>query len=214
MCTQAQAQGTACTQVGAYCSHDDGTWCQCTNCPPSGLPCTPNSPTVWYCQTPPTTQGCPPAQPNLGTACDKESVICSYQCGNPQRICSSGAWAAGSPTPCPVSTRNAKKEIRYLSSEEIRATAEQALRLRLATYEYKAAPLSGRRHLGFIIEDDPSSPAVDRDHDMVDLYGYASMLVATTQQQQRQIESLEARIQALQDRLAKMERRRSRSSGR
>ena len=95
-----------------------------------------------------------------------------------------------------MSSRRAKKDIRYLSPDEIRATATQALRLRLATYEYKAPPYAGRRHLGFIIEDSPTVPAVDRDGDLVDLYGYTSMLLATTQSQQQQIEALKKQIEA------------------
>lgn len=75
--------------------------------------------------------------------------------------------------------------------------ASQTLRLRLATYEYKAAPYAGRRHLGFVIEDSPNVPAVDRDGDMVDLYGYASMLLATTQTQQQQIDALRNQVDVL-----------------
>ncbi|HEY2729520.1 MAG TPA: hypothetical protein VGK52_06230 [Polyangia bacterium] len=90
-----------------------------------------------------------------------------------------------------------KKDIRYLSAGDVAAMASETLRLRLATYEYKAAPYAGRRHLGFIIEDSPAVPAVDRDGDMVDLYGYTSMLLATTQVQQRQIEGLKNQVEAL-----------------
>jgi len=50
--------------------------------------------------------------------------------------------------------------------------------------------------LGFIIEDSPTVPAVDRDGDLVDLYGYTSMLLATTQSQQQQIEALKKQIEA------------------
>ena len=105
-----------------------------------------------------------------------------------------------------MSSRRVKKDIRYLSPDEVSATAAQALRLRLATYEYKAPPYAGRRHLGFIIEDSPTAPAVDRDGDMVDLYGYASMLLATTQAQQRQIEDLKSRIESLTRTVERMSR--------
>jgi hypothetical protein len=96
-----------------------------------------------------------------------------------------------------MSSRRAKTDIRYLSDGDIAATAAQTLRLRLATYEYKAAPYAGRRHLGFVIEDSPNVAAVDRDGGMVDLYGYTSMLLATTQAQQRQIDALQAKVQSL-----------------
>jgi hypothetical protein len=96
-----------------------------------------------------------------------------------------------------VSTRRAKKDIRYLSEGDIASIASETLRLRLATYEYTAAPRAGRRHLGFIIEDSPDAPAVDRDGSMVDLYGYTSMLLATTQAQQQQIKALQKQVEAL-----------------
>jgi hypothetical protein len=98
---------------------------------------------------------------------------------------------------CPISTRRAKKDIRYLSPDEIDALAHSALDLRLATYEYRFAPYAGRRHLGFIIEDSPAAVAVDRDRDMIDLYGYTSMLLATSQAQQRRIEALEREVAQL-----------------
>jgi Chaperone of endosialidase len=96
-----------------------------------------------------------------------------------------------------MSSRRLKRDIRYLSGDDVAAMASETLRLRLATYEYKAAPYAGRRHLGFIIEDSPSVPAVDRDGDMVDLYGYTSMLLATTKTQQQQIEVLKKRVDEL-----------------
>ena len=99
-----------------------------------------------------------------------------------------------------------KKDIRYLSPDEIRATAAKALRLRLATYEYKAPPYAGRRHLGFIIEDSPTVPAVYRDGDLVDLYGYTSMLLATTQSQQQQIETLKHQIEAFRRTVERLSR--------
>jgi Chaperone of endosialidase len=121
----------------------------------------------------------------------------SFMCGQPARVCSRGIWAPGQTLGCPQSTRRAKKDIRYLSPDQLDAIAAETLRLRLATYEYKAAPYAGRRHLGFIIEDSPTSPAVDRDGDLVDLYGYTSMLLATTQAQQQQIRDLRKQIEAL-----------------
>jgi hypothetical protein len=155
---------------------------------------------AWYCPPPIAVEGCPPLQPNLGTACSKEGVDCSYDqfvCGQPDKVCSNGIWVDGSTTQCRVSTRRAKKDIHYLSSDEIDALAKSALDLRLATYEYRSAPYAGRRHLGFIIEDSPNAPAVDRDRDMVDLYGYTSMLLGTVQRQEREIEALRKQVEAL-----------------
>jgi hypothetical protein len=72
--------------------------------------------------------------------------------------------------------------------------------VKLATYRYTAQGPQGARHLGFIIDDDPQSPAVDAQRDMVDLYGYLSMAVATLQQQQAEIRTLKAEVQALKQR--------------
>ena len=110
-----------------------------------------------------------------------------------------------------MSSRRVKKAIRYLSGDDVAAMASETLRLRLATYEYKAAPYAGRRHLGFIIEDSPNVPAVDRDGDMVDLYGYTSMLLATTQTQQKQIESLQKQLEELSHALERLSRSRPRA---
>jgi hypothetical protein len=139
--------------------------------------------------------GCPSTPPNLGTACDMDGVECGYlqECDQPTKVCSGGVWSAGQILGCPRSTRRAKRDIHYLSAQEVEATAAQTLRLRLATYEYKAAPNTGR-HLGFIIEDNPNNPAVDRDGNIVDLYGYTSMLLATTQAQQQKILALEQKV--------------------
>ncbi len=90
---------------------------------------------------------------------------------------------------------------------------QQILSVRLATYEYRPeyqARLGQRRHLGFVIEDSPNIPAVDRDHDMVDLYGYTSMLLAATQTQREEIDDLKRQLQALKTELAALARRRGR----
>jgi hypothetical protein len=120
-----------------------------------------------------------------------------FVCGQPTKVCSRGIWVDGVTAQCPISTRREKKDIHYLSPDEIDALAQSALDLRLATYEYRFAPYAGRRHLGFIIEDSPDAVAVDRDRDMVDLYGYTSMLLGTVQRQQREIESLRKQVEAL-----------------
>jgi hypothetical protein len=191
------------------CGNADGTTCRCTNCRPTAPLCNVASPPAWYCPKPPPTTGCPVSQPNFGQACTVQGVECNYfafECGVPNRVCDGGIWTKGQTTGCPLSSRRAKQDIRYLSTPEVAAMAAQTLKLRLATYEYRAAPLAGRRHLGFIIEDSPGVPAVDRDGDMVDLYGYTSMLLATTQAQQREIEALRRQV----ERLARAVERRAR----
>jgi hypothetical protein len=97
-----------------------------------------------------------------------------------------------------VSTRAAKEDIRYLSPAEIDRIAAETTAMRLANYRYRS-PVFGApgKHLGFIIEDSPDVPAVSPSHRTVDLYGFASMLLATSQAQQRRIEALEHEISDL-----------------
>ena len=60
-------------------------------------------------------------------------------------------------------------------------------------------------HLGFIIEDMPESGSVAEGKNMVDLYGYTSMVVAALQvqkkmieEQKRELDSMRIEIQNLQ----------------
>jgi hypothetical protein len=99
-----------------------------------------------------------------------------------------------------VSRSAFKDDIVYVDPEEQRALARQALDIPLAHYRYKTEPPSARRRLGFIIDDQPDpSPAVDGDRTHVDEYGYTSMLLATVQQQAKEIQELRSRVEALED---------------
>jgi hypothetical protein len=98
----------------------------------------------------------------------------------------------------PVSRREFKTDIDYVTGEQQKALADQALHTRLAEYRYKADAAGDKKHLGFIIDDMPAqSPAVQGDATHVDLYGYTSMLLATVQQQQKQIDALKKQVDAL-----------------
>jgi hypothetical protein len=155
---------------------------------------------VWDCAAPNADSQCPAAQPNLGAACSPEGKTCGYGC-EPERnlVCQGGAWVTDPSHAfgCPVSTRRAKRDIEYLTPDATATLADAVLRTRLATYEYIDPALAGRRRLGFIIEDQPSSYAVDPERSQVDLYGYTSMLVAAVQDQARQIEALRREVAAL-----------------
>jgi hypothetical protein len=74
---------------------------------------------------------------------------------------------------CPISSAKFKNDIRYLEPGDLERLRDETLKFRLTNYRYK--PEFTRdpdaEHLGFIIEDNPQSPAVDRGHDRVDLYG-------------------------------------------
>lgn len=101
---------------------------------------------------------------------------------------------------CPISSAKFKDDIRYLQQNDLELLRDETLKVRLASYRYKSQFTSDptAQHLGFIIEDAPKSPAVDRGHDRVDLYGYVSMAVATLQLQQKELQSLRQQVQTLQ----------------
>ena len=97
-----------------------------------------------------------------------------------------------------MSTRTVKEDIHYLSQAEIKRIAAETEAMRLATYRYRSAAFGAPgQHLGFIIEDSPNVPAVSSGHRTVDLYGFASMLLATSQAQMRKIDVLEREIEGL-----------------
>jgi hypothetical protein len=96
-----------------------------------------------------------------------------------------------------ISRRELKTDIAYVDDAERALLADEALHTRLAEYRYKTDPESSQRHLGFIIDDMPNaSRAVQADKTHVDLYGYTSMLLATVQEQQKQIDELKKQVAA------------------
>ncbi len=137
---------------------------------------------------------CPP----IGSSCSTAGDACGTS--NPAVACGAIAvCAARDPRSgvggCPVSSRSFKDGIEYLDPVHLEQLHDQTLRIRLATYNYKAAYADPKsRHLGFIIEDDPASPAVDPAHDSIELYGYLSMVVATMQVQEKEIASLKQEL--------------------
>jgi len=194
--TRDAAASQVCPAEGAYCTYGDLT-CACTNCTNGPVTSCAGDPT-WHCAAPNADAACPAGIPLLGSACATDAKTCTYACGTGSaRTCKQGAWYTANGGPCPVSSRRAKKEIVYLQPSERQRLAEDLARFKLATYEYRDPALAGKRHLGFIIEDVPGSPAVDRDGNMVDLYGYASMLVAAVQAQGEEIAKLKAELARL-----------------
>ena len=198
--TREAAAGQSCPTQDAYCTYADLT-CDCTNCftgPVSGCAGSP----TWHCDVPNADAACPAGIPLLGSACTTADKTCRYVCGTDgARLCKQGAWYTATGGPCPVSSRRAKKNILYLSEAERLRVAEDLARFKLATYEYRDPALGDRRYLGFIIEDVPGSPAVDRDGTMVDLYGYTSMLVAAVQAQGEAIAKLQTALAQVKRRL-------------
>lgn len=199
--TREVADGSACGgDEGSVCEYEDGLGCACTTCPNPYPLCQPVDPAVWACDAPNPDSACPPGQPLRGVACSAEALECDYGCEpGRRRVCTGGLWVEGTaPGGCPMSTRRAKRDIEYLGEAEVDALAAAAMSTRLTTYEYIDPALDGRRRLGFIIEDQPASYAVDPERSQVDLYGFTSMLVAAMQSQQRRIETLEGELRALQ----------------
>lgn len=140
-----------------------------------------------------------------GLACDLEGAEC-----DPVSDCNALlTCAAEDPKDqeggCPISRRDAKKDIHYLSEAERAALAQSLLDTRLARYHYNSQPESEPMRLGFIIDDQPSSPAVLPGGERVDLYGYASMAVATIQAQQAEIDALRAELAETRARLDRLE---------
>ena len=138
---------------------------------------------------------CPTSPPSQGTACTQDQQVCQYgDCSDPSMRCENGAWH-DQQQGCPVSSREKKRDIRYLGEEDLAALRDRTLSTRLAQYQYTSGDPSN--HLGFIIEDDPESPAISRDHGHVDLYSYTSMAVATLQMQSREISELRREVKEL-----------------
>lgn len=98
---------------------------------------------------------------------------------------------------CPISRAAFKRDIAYLSAAQVDALYGDVRNVKLANWIYKD-DASGAPHTGFIIDDMASgSPAVTRDGDHVDLYGYTSMTVAAVQAQARRLDALEKELAEL-----------------
>jgi hypothetical protein len=136
-----------------------------------------------------------------GDPCSVDGQKC-----DPQNDCNALLVCASSdptmrPGGCPISRARFKQDIRYLSPTDLARYRDELLAMKLATWRYKHDP--AKQRLGFIIDDNEGSAAVDGQRDLVDLYGYTSMAVATIQLQARQIAGLEREIAALKKDLAR-----------
>ncbi len=196
--TREEANGKACEAKDAYCKYEQGLVCRCTNCRTGGPVDFCGGDPTWSCEAPNPNAMCPAAMPLLGTPCRTEGQSCAYGCGDERgRVCQGGTWQRGRGGPCPISSREVKRDIRYLDDAELGRIAKQVEAVKLARYRYKDPVAARREHLGFIIEDSPDIAAVDREQMMVDLYGYASMLVAATQTQARELRELRSAVDDL-----------------
>jgi hypothetical protein len=140
--------------------------------------------------------GCAPTNATCTGAPDCSCMACA--CGNLPCSDFAGGLVCQTPT---ESRRAVKDDILYVDDSERAALAKQALGVRLAHYRYKVEPANARRSLGFVIDDMPDpSPAVLGDRAHVDNYGYTSLLLATVQEQARQLETLRKRVETLEAR--------------
>ena len=131
--------------------------------------------------------------------CFDEGAACDAGLG-----CGSFLICAGSDPKefgCPISKRDAKRDIRYLTPQDLGRFTRELLNLRLATWSYKTDAAAQPARLGFIIEDHPESVAVNGAQERVDLYGYTSLVIAAVQQQSKEIEALRAKVEALESKL-------------
>lgn len=193
-------------QVCTDCEGDeDCSWGQeCTDhgCLSEGGP----PPGTWY-----TTCGYPVCGPNDPPPGDlpkcPQGISQGDTCGELDYQCDAGLGCGASMLcaeedpksfGCPISRANKKSDIAYLDAPAQQAMAKDLLDFKLATYRYKAQGPQAPERLGFMIDDVEPSVAVDEKRDMVDLYGYLSMAVATLQVQSRQIEALRAEVDRLE----------------
>ncbi|HEY2512837.1 MAG TPA: hypothetical protein VGI39_18350 [Polyangiaceae bacterium] len=138
-------------------------------------------------------QGCAAVGSSCSHAGDTCGTATQQNCGV-TLVCASQDPKAGVGG-CPISTRAYKDGIRYVDDSRLLELHDEALALKLATYTYKpqvADPTP--KHLGFIIEDNLASPAVDPAHSRVDMYGYVSLVVAGMQVQEKEIAQLRAEL--------------------
>jgi hypothetical protein len=133
--------------------------------------------------------------PAIGSHCATKGQTCGVpdkaNCGV-TRVCDDHNPAVT----CAVSSRKYKDGIDYVGDSQLQALHDETLGMKLATYQYKAQVSDpGPTHLGFIVEDQPQSLAVDRGFDRVDMYGYVSMVVASIQVQEKEIAALRSELE-------------------
>ncbi len=138
-----------------------------------------------------------------GDPCEEQDSQCDAMLGCGASLICAESDPKLAPGGCPISRAKYKTDIAYVTDTDRQRLAQELLSVPLATYEYEDAN-SCSQQLGFIIEDVEPSPSVYSDLDRVNLYGYTSMVVATVQQQQTEIERLRTELNALRSEFAKL----------
>jgi hypothetical protein len=196
-CEFACPEGTVSPVDAAGCEHT----CECAA---PGTP--PDSLRLFYtcgdpvCMGHTAREGVPPcSSESAGDVCRIEGAACDPvdEC-NRSIVC-----ASADPTlrvgGCPISRRSYKTDIHYLEPDELAHFQREVLNMKLATWRYKHDATKER--LGFIIDDEEGSVAVDGKRDMVDLYGYTSLAIAALQLQSREIAALKQELAELRARV-------------
>jgi hypothetical protein len=139
-----------------------------------------------------------------GQACAGEGTTCDFESGCNARLVCAREDPKQRPGGCPISRARYKRDIEYLDDGDLADYQRELMELRLATYRYREG--DERVRLGVILEDAPDGGAVwaDPAHDRVDLYGYASLAIATAQAQARELEQLRAELEALRAELEQL----------
>jgi hypothetical protein len=202
--TDAGSNDATVSDVSSKDSAPDVIDVDAASCVPPNTACTTPCPTGTYClrASGPTSidLGCTPVPPECN---GKPTCACMADCFCPQQgvnKCIDGTTSLECDNGA-ISRRAFKTDISYVDDDRRADVAYQTLHTSLAEYRYKTEPKTTQRHLGFIIDDMPNaSPAVESDKTHVDLYGYTSMLLATVQEQQKQIDALKAHVDALEKR--------------
>ena len=133
----------------------------------------------------------------VGDPCTTAAAMCDNKAGCKAFLVCAVKDPKQQPGGCPISRRAFKTDIRYLSAADEARYADELAAMRLSTWAYREG--DGRSHLGFILDDSPSSIAVEAARDRVDLYSYISMAVAAIKVQRREIARLRAEVQQLRD---------------
>ncbi|MBK8255744.1 MAG: hypothetical protein IPK82_24140 [Polyangiaceae bacterium] len=107
-------------------------------------------------------------------------------------------WAGEYQASFVESLKEYKDDIHYLSQDELFHLHQSLLDRRLATWRYHG---ENSTNLGFVIDDQPASPAVAPDGRRVDLYRYISMAAAAIQVQEKEIAELKAEVLRLREKL-------------
>ena len=138
-----------------------------------------------------------------GQPCSSKDQLCDPRGACHEALRCSDHDPKMQPGGCPISSRRFKADITYLGTRELARISEQVGQLRLARYRYKDDP-AGHPHLGFILEDSPTSPAADPQRERVDLYAYLSMVVAALQTQNQKLEVQRKELDLLRRELVRL----------